>query len=111
ARVFPCRGSWRATARRRAFVETAGQSYANRVSGRPFPRSGETVFWPPETKGPELPLRRCFFPAETASRLCAPTKPRVFVKPREISVGVGLHGRGSSLLRTRLPWQNNGEPV
>src|SRR5215471_15762769 len=30
ARVVPCRGSWRATARRRAFVETTTQSHANR---------------------------------------------------------------------------------
>src|SRR6266567_4092592 len=27
---------------------------------RPSPRSGETVFWPPETKGPELSLKRSF---------------------------------------------------
>src|SRR5215471_21696737 len=35
-------------------------------------RSGETVFGLPETEGPELPLKWSFFPAETASRLCAP---------------------------------------
>ena len=67
-------------------------SHANRVSDRSFPRSGETVFGLPETEGPELPLKRSFFPAEIASRLCAPQKPGVFVKPREISVSVGLRG-------------------
>src|SRR5262249_6877446 len=33
-----------------------------------------------------------FFPAETASRPCAPAKPRVFVKPREISVSMRVRG-------------------
>src|SRR5262249_14838374 len=33
-------------------------------------------FWTPETEGPELPLKRSFFPAETASRPRAPAKPR-----------------------------------
>src|SRR5262245_28531285 len=47
-------------------------SHANRVSDCSLPRSGETVFGLPETEGPELPLKRSFFPAEIASRLCAP---------------------------------------
>src|SRR5262245_63701130 len=50
----------------------APSTHANRVSDRSFPRSGETVFGLPETEGPELPLKWSFFPAETASRLCAP---------------------------------------
>jgi len=33
-------------------------------------------FWTPETEGPKLPLKRSFFPAETASRPCGPAKPR-----------------------------------
>jgi hypothetical protein len=44
--------------------------------------------------GRELPV---------SSEALRPAKPRVFVKPREISVSVGLRGGGSSLLRTRLP--------
>ena len=70
--------------------------------GRSFPRSGETVFGLPETEGPELPLKRSFFPAETASRPCAPAKPRVFVKPREISVSMRVRGGACSPLSTSL---------
>src|SRR5262245_13815536 len=33
---------------------------------------GKRFFGLPETEGAELPLKRSFFPAETASRLCAP---------------------------------------
>src|SRR5262249_34631360 len=40
-----------------------------------------------------------------------PAKPRVFVKPREISVSVGLRGGGTSLLRTRLPAVSGGHLV
>src|SRR5262245_44270082 len=80
----------------------APSTHANRVSDRSFPRSGETVFGLPETEGPELPLKWSFFPAETASRLCAPQNRGVFVKPREISVSVGLHGGACSPLSTGL---------
>jgi hypothetical protein len=49
-------------------------------------------FWTPETEGPELPLKRSFFRAETAGRPCAPQNRGVFVKPPGISVSAGVRG-------------------
>src|SRR5262249_44676797 len=90
----------------------APSTHANRVSDRSFPRSGETVFGLPETEGPELPLKWSFFPAETASRLCAPQNRGYSSNHGKsrlawdcvvgISVRVGLRGGACSPLSTSL---------
>ncbi len=52
---------------------------------RPSPRSGETVFWPPETKGPELSLKRSF-----SNRDCKPAlRPRKTAGIRQTTGNLG----------------------
>jgi hypothetical protein len=68
----------------------AGNDQRHRIPLLPTLRGNG--FWTPETEGPQPPLRRSFFPTETASRPCAPQNRGVFVKRREISVRTGLRG-------------------
>jgi hypothetical protein len=79
-------------------------SHANRVSGRSFPRSGETVFGCQRQKAPNCLLSG---PPSLQRLLAGPrlAKRGIFVKPGEISISVGVRGGACSLVATGLDGQ------